>query len=522
MLKINGNKIVKAKINGNNIAQIKLNGELYNLINLVLSFANKVISTNNAQKVDIYYADNAGILTDYDKICTLENTEYSYFNSLNFAPSEATRIVACTYKTQSIIAECSIPADFKETNLGTKLYSVGLLSDIHIDGDGTDEASASADFVRALTYFNDKAIAVCCSGDLCCENGYNELTTFKSLVDNNSTIPVYSSRGNHDTRYPISSWNDIGYELFEEKIINNEHYLFLGMNTEDFGDNCFTTEELDWLEQKLISYANERVYLFFHVFMPDTCGNINSLYPWNCLNTSSTNIQKFINLMTKYKNVVYFSGHSHLRFDLQRYGANANVFDDGIICHRVHIPSCAKPRESETGNPSDGIISISAGSEGYLMDIYQNHIVLKGIDFTKLKILPIANYIIDTTPVAIEPGEPTTQNLWTNVTVTNAYISSSKYVLHSSNRVGYITCKPNTTYKITRANAGIRFRAGYTATVPSDGSTVSGFIKDDTATEINIATGADAQYLLLFYWTSTDTVSDTSRFNDITITEMEV
>ena len=156
MLKINGNKIVKAKINGNNIAQIKLNGELYNLINLVLSFANKVISTNNAQKVDIYYASDTEILADYDKICTLENTEYSYFNSLNFAPVEATRIVACTYKTQSIIAECSIPADFKETNLGTKLYSIGLLSDIHIDGDVADEASASADFKRALTYFNNK------------------------------------------------------------------------------------------------------------------------------------------------------------------------------------------------------------------------------------------------------------------------------------------------------------------------------------------------------------------------------
>lgn len=396
MLKINGNKIVQARINGNSIAQIKLNGELYNLSNLVISIANKVISTNNTQKVDIYYADNTEILADYDKICTLENAEYNYFNSLNFAPPEATRIVACVYKTQNIIAECAIPTNFKETNLGTKLYSVGLLSDIHIDGDGNDEASASADFKRALLYFNDKASAVCCAGDLCCENGYNELTLFKNLVDNNATIPVYSSRGNHDTRYPLSDWNTISFQLYEEKTINSEHYIFLGMNTENFGDNCFTTEELNWLEQKLTAYASERVYLFFHVFSPNTCGDVKNLYPWNKLDTTSTNIQKFLNLMTTYKNVIYFSGHSHLCFDLQRYGANANIFSNGTSCHRVHIPSCAKPRDSETGLPSDGITTINAGSEGYLMDVYENYIVLKGIDFAKLKILPIAHYVLKT------------------------------------------------------------------------------------------------------------------------------
>lgn len=397
MLKINNSKIVQAKVNSNNITQIKLNGAIYNLTTLVLSFTNRVLSTTGTQKVDIYYANNTGILADYDKICTLENTEYNYFNSLNFAPVEATRIVACASKTQNIIAECTIPNNFKETNLGTKLYSVGLLSDIHIDGDGNDEASASADFKRALTYFNNKASAVCCAGDLCCENGYNELTLFKNLVDNNATIPVYSSRGNHDTRYPIADWNATGFELYEEKTINNEHYLFLGMSTENFGDNCFTVEELDWLEQKLIAYANERVYLFFHVFMPNTCGNINNLYPWNSLDTNSTNVQRFLTLMTTYKNVIYFSGHSHLSFSCQKFGANANVFSNGTMCKRVHIPSCAKPRVSDTGVSADGITTLQAGSEGYLMDIYENYIVLKGIDFTKLKILPIANYIIKTT-----------------------------------------------------------------------------------------------------------------------------
>lgn len=518
-IRINGSNIQQARINGNNIQQFKINGEIFSLTSLILSFANKVLSASGTEKVDIYYANNSEILEDYDKICTLENENYNYFNDLNFAPSEANKIVACTYKTQNIIAECSIPADFKKEDLGTKLYSIGLLSDVHIDGDGTDEASASSDFVRALEYFNNKVSAVCISGDLCCENGYNELATFKNLVDNNANVPVYASRGNHDTRYPISDWNTIGYQLYEEKTINNEHYLFLGMNAENYGDNCFTTEELDWLEQKLETYKNQRTYLFFHVFMPDTCGNINNLYPWDDLDASASNVQRFLNLMSKYKNAVYFSGHSHLEFGCQKFGANANVFSNGSTCHRVHIPSCAKPRKNPDGSTSSNTYTNDAGSEGYIMDVYENYIVLKGIDFTKLKILPIANYIINTTPVAIEENE----GLWGNATIIDGYISSSssRYVAYlGGDKIGYISCKPNTTYKITRQSAGIRFRAAYTNVIPQDGNLLNGLITNDTATEINITTDGNAKYLLVYYWTLNDSKTDYQRRSEINIVEV--
>ena len=48
-----------------------------------------------------------------------------------------------------------------------KLYSVGVLSDIHIDGDGTDESQSISDMHRALNKFRDSGINnVCISGDV--------------------------------------------------------------------------------------------------------------------------------------------------------------------------------------------------------------------------------------------------------------------------------------------------------------------------------------------------------------------
>lgn len=297
----------------------------------------------------------------------------------------------------------------EDDNIGVKLYSFGVLSDVHIDGDGTDEAFAADDFRKALNFFNNNEVAfVGISGDLTTENGNNELSLFKNIVDENAQIPVYVCRGNHDCRYSLDDWNTyIRRELQYEITYNTDKFLFLSMNAEDFGDGCLSTAQLDWLEEKLETYKNQRVFLFFHVFSPNTCGNINNIYPWDGLDTTSSKIQRFIKLITKYKNLVYFSGHSHLDFRCQKYGANANVFDDGSTCHRVHVPSCSKPRKNDVGTGTDNTYDNNQGSQGYIVDVYENAIILRGYDFEIDKYLPISNYLIDTTIVEI-PEEQTT------------------------------------------------------------------------------------------------------------------
>ena len=46
----------------------------------------------------------------------------------------------------------------------------------------------------------------------------------------------------------------------------------------------------------------------------------------------------------------------------------------------------------------------SSGSEGYLVDVYENGILLRGRDFAKGEWMPIATYWIDTTLQTVEAG----------------------------------------------------------------------------------------------------------------------
>lgn len=531
---VNGNIVTKIMKKDDDIALVKLNGEVlfpnYNQLNI--SCLNKVLYLHGYYgEYDLLYGDENGVLSDYDRIgigrIQNEYGELPYLMNLNIAPEGATKIYACKKNTTEILAELKIPHDllFDSDLLGEKLYSFGALSDVHIDGDGTDEASAANDFAKALQFFNSNASLIGISGDICINNGHNELSIYKELVDANATIPVYVCKGNHDCRYSSSDWTTyIGKENQYEITYNNDVFIFLSMNAENFADSMLTTSQLDWLETKLESYKNKRVFLFFHVFMPNTCGNVNNLYPYSGMNTTSSIVQRFISLMTKYKNVIYFSGHSHLEFACQKYGANANIFSDGSCCHRVHIPSCAKPRKNSSGTSSSDTYTYNAGSEGYLIDVYENAIVLKGLDFIKCKYLPIANYLLDTTIVNIGDDEEETGNLYdyTNAPILDANVSRSSATIKTSryaDKTTYLKVEPNTTYKVTKT-AGARFVIGTCANTPVIGTVLNNLVHDYTGSELTTTSSDTDNYLVIYYHSSNDDLTEEEMRKSIVVAKV--
>ena len=71
-LKINGNNISKIKVNGTNIQLAKINGEIvFQLENatITLTFTDKNIKaiSDTTGSYDFYYANDNGIISDYDK-----------------------------------------------------------------------------------------------------------------------------------------------------------------------------------------------------------------------------------------------------------------------------------------------------------------------------------------------------------------------------------------------------------------------------------------------------------------------
>jgi hypothetical protein len=66
----------------------------------------------------------------------------------------------------------------------------------------------------------------------------------------------------------------------------------------------------------------------------------------------------------------------------------------------VHIPSLCVPRDIIDGT----LTNIYAESEGYVVDVYDDGIHLRGRDFVKGEFLPIASYWLDTTLQTIPEG----------------------------------------------------------------------------------------------------------------------
>ena len=95
-----------------------------------------------------------------------------------------------------------------------------------------------------------------------------------------------------------------------------------------------------------------------------------------------------------------------------------------------------------------------------------------------------------------------------NANIENGYIDTVGMVLITSqlNRLFYIPCKPNTTYTISRSIITSTFRVATYDSTPFPSTTsssltysISGLIKDNSATSITITTGANAKYLIVHY-----------------------
>jgi hypothetical protein len=73
----------------------------------------------------------------------------------------------------------------------------------------------------------------------------------------------------------------------------------------------------------------------------------------------------------------------------------------------IHIPSLAVPRDGDPSGASSRK-EVYADSEGYVVDVYENGIHLRGRDFAyndyEGRFLPIASYWLDTTLQTIPAG----------------------------------------------------------------------------------------------------------------------
>lgn len=320
---------------------------------------------------------------------------YDDLISINRAPVGTSKIGVYTEDGKRI-GKINIPNTLAPSELGEKLYSFGALSDVHVVYD-----TGTEDFQKALSYLNESedVAFTCISGDLTQYGTEAQLAQYKAIVDEYSPdTSVYAAAGNHEY-YDTTSRDFLetytGNPLYYSFTYGDDVFIILGIISGNQG-NLFDDGELQWLYETLEENRNKRCFLFEHVPFSEGCGDAFNLYPYTKMsNSSSYNEDKaFYSLLSHYSNVIFFHGHTHMKFRLQ-YGNKMANYDYICGCHSIHIPSLAIPRDVDESETSYSVIY--ADSEGYVVDVYENGIMLRGRDFVKEKFLPIATYYLDTT-----------------------------------------------------------------------------------------------------------------------------
>lgn len=273
---------------------------------------------------------------------------------------------------------------------GKKLYSFGVLSDVHIVYE-----TAQEDLQRALRYLNEQenVVFTCICGDLTGDGTEPQLAQYKAVVDAYSNTPVYAVAGNHEAyaSQPALLEQYTGKPLYYSFEHGDDVFIMAGICSATEG-KLFADGELQWLDETLERYSRRRCFLFQHIPPAECCGDVLNIYPYTKLgNHAESNV--FKSLLSRWPNIVFFHGHTHMKYHLQKYGDAAN-YDKVFGCHSVHIPSLAVPRDAN----GDGYATIASDSEGYVVDVYENGIHLRGRNFVTGEFVPVASYWLDTTP----------------------------------------------------------------------------------------------------------------------------
>lgn len=285
-----------------------------------------------------------------------------------------------------------------------KLYSFGLLSDIHIYKKGEAWVTWNPDgkFDKALTFFESQGCSFCAhSGDITQTGLYDEGDTvnlvpdqfayYKEICDKH-TIPVYGICGNHES-YVMAITNNLaelkyytGTDLYYSVEQGDDLFIFLG---QPYNVCPMSDEALQFLCTTLETNPNKRCFIFVHPHI--SSGNPVGAYKSNPLFQNWTHFNTFKELLRNYPKTILFHGHTHVKFECQEQD-NGSTYSNQDGFHSVHIPSSSTPRDVVNG----GLVNRHSESQGYIVDVYDDCIVLNGMDLVNNSYVPLGVYKITT------------------------------------------------------------------------------------------------------------------------------
>jgi len=259
-----------------------------------------------------------------------------------------------------------------------------VISDIHIGG-----AESERKFQNALEDYKEiypRYDAIVMVGDITNGGKESQYRTFMQILNSNKANKATEIilMGNHE--YMAGDSSSKGYEtrfvketsmpyLYYDQRIKGYHFIALA--PENMGGADLSVKQLSWLKTKLNENRDKRqpIFVFLHQPLPNT---VYGSKTWGDV----INYKKLNNILKKYPQVILFSGHSHYILDNDKtiIKKSFTMFNTGAVYYTM----------LEGDKYSDPSLS-----EGLLVEVYQNKVVIKCREFSKHKWLG-ETYIINT------------------------------------------------------------------------------------------------------------------------------
>ena len=153
--------------------------------------------------------------------------------------------------------------------------------------------------------------------------------------------------------------------------------------------HLYHPQTLQCLSEILEEFKDHRCFIFTHLMLPDKAGNYHkdnnymtneeAYYPYANYNQHADVLRgdqgDYIRkLMEDYPNNIWFCGHSHYKWNWEKYDHDINVTRTNKS-YNVHLPSLSRPLPLEIY----GYKNAPKDSEGAIMEVYDKYIIIKGM-----------------------------------------------------------------------------------------------------------------------------------------------
>lgn len=265
------------------------------------------------------------------------------------------------------------------------LFTFQVITDTHITTDPTHDYNIHCErALRDIAFIDPESKGIMHVGDLTDHGFPAEYEQFQNLLAElqEQLPPLYITTGNHDVG--LGNWNERinrfmnetgNSTIYHDHWIEDHHFIFLGTEVGLAKFCTLSATQLAWLDERLQQNASELkpIFLFLHQPLQNTVAGSLIHQDWYGV-TEDAELKAIIE---KYPQIILFTGHTHWEL-----GAPFTYYD-----HKPAMFNAASIAYLWTDEDEP-----KQGSQGYYVEVYSDHVLVRGRDFMNQQWLADVEY----------------------------------------------------------------------------------------------------------------------------------